>query len=73
MATKNTTPSWEQVETAVTGTLQGWGDELDDGRKFWWYDWNRMIRDTRTAVRTGEVVYSPDDDDDEDRNGSPAT
>ncbi len=32
-----------------------------------------MIRDTLTAARNGKVVYYPDDDEDEDQNGSPAT
>ena len=43
-------PSWEQIEAAVIGTLRGWGRELDDDRKFFWHDWNRMIRDTLTAA-----------------------
>ena len=72
-AAEDPMPTWERIETAVTGTLRGWGRELDDDRKFWWHDWNRMIRDTLTAARTGEVVYYPDDDEDDDQNGLPAT
>jgi len=25
-------------------------------QKFWWMDWNRMIRDAITAMHTGEPV-----------------
>lgn len=38
MATNNTTPCWEQIEAAESGTLGGWRDELDDGPKFGWHD-----------------------------------
>jgi hypothetical protein len=36
--------------------------ELDVGQKFWWMDWNRMIRDAITAMRTGEPVLYDDDE-----------
>ena len=35
--------------------------ELDAGQKFWWMDWNRMIRDPITAMRTGEPVLYDDE------------
>lgn len=38
----------------------GWGAELDAGQKFWWMDWNRMIRDAITAMRTGEPALYDD-------------
>ena len=45
-------------EAAVEQTLRGWCAELDTGRKFWWGDWNNLIRDVLVAMRTGEsVVY----------------
>lgn len=53
------------VEAAVEATLRGWGDELYSGQKFWWMDWNRMILDVLTALRTGEPV-AIDDYDEED-------
>jgi hypothetical protein len=31
-------------------------------RSFWWMDWNRMIRDAITAMRTGEPVLYDDDE-----------
>lgn len=34
--------------------------EFDDGRKFWWTDWRRMIGDAVTAVLTGEPVLYDD-------------
>lgn len=45
-------------------TLYGWADELDDARKFWWADWAKLIGDAITAVRTGEPVLYPEDEDD---------
>lgn len=48
-------------EAAVEETLRGWCAELDTGRKFWWGDWNNLIRDVLVAMRTGEsVVYDED-------------
>ncbi len=48
-------------EAAVGRTLRGWCAELDTGRKFWWGDWNNLIRDVLVAMRTGEsVVYDED-------------
>jgi len=48
-------------EAAVEQTLRGWCAELDTGRKFWWGDWNNLIRDVLVAMRTGEsVVYDED-------------
>jgi hypothetical protein len=44
-------------------TLSGWAVELDDGRKFWWADWTKLIGDAITAVRTGERMLYPDDED----------
>ncbi len=44
------------VEAAVEETLRGWAAELYNGQKFWWMDWDRLIRDTLTALRTGEPV-----------------
>ena len=55
-------PSQEQIEAAIQQTLVGWGAELDAGQKFWWMDWNRMIRDVITAQRTGEPVVYDDED-----------
>ena len=65
MASTSQTPTSEQIEAALTETLHGWGAELDDGRKFWWGDWTKMIGDAITAVRTGEPVLYPDDDEPE--------
>ena len=49
------------AEAAVERTLRGWCAELDTGRKFWWGDWTRIIRDVLVAMRTGEaVVYDED-------------
>jgi hypothetical protein len=48
-------------EAAVEQTLRGWCAKLDTGRKFWWGDWNNLIRDVLIAMRTGEsVVYDED-------------
>ena len=48
-------------EAAVEQTLRGWCAELDTGRKFWWGDWNNLIRDVLVAMRTGDsVVYDED-------------
>ena len=55
------------VEAAVEATLRGWGDELYSGPKFWWMDWNRLILDVLTALRTGEPVAIDDYDDDDVR------
>ena len=71
-AAQDPMPGWEQIEAAVTGTLRDWGRELDDDRKFFWHDWNRMIRDTLTAARTGEVVYYPGGDEAEENDPSPS-
>ena len=57
-----TTPSQEQIEAAVEQTLMGWGAEPDVGKKFWWMDWNRMIHDVVSALRTGEAVVYDDGD-----------
>ena len=62
MSTTPSAPSQAQIETAVERTLVGWGAELDVGQKFWWMDWNRMIRDVITALRTGEPVVYDDDE-----------
>ena len=64
MSTSTSTgaPSQEQIEAAIERTLVGWGAELDVGQKFWWMDWNRMIRDVITALRTGEPVVYDDDE-----------
>ena len=55
-------PTQAQIEAAVEQTLVGWGAELDAGQKFWWMDWNRVIRDAITALRTGEPVLYDDDE-----------
>lgn len=55
-------PSQEQIEDAVTATLMGWGCEFDLFQKFWWMDWQTMIRDVVTATRTGEAVAYEDDE-----------
>lgn len=60
MSTTPSAPSQAQIEAAVEQTLVGWGAELDAGQKFWWMDWNRMIRDAITAMRTGEPVLYDD-------------
>jgi hypothetical protein len=60
MSTTPGAPSQVQIEAAVERTLVGWGAELDVGQKFWWMDWNRMIRDVITAMRTGEPVLYDD-------------
>lgn len=64
---QETEPSEAAVEAAVEVTLRGWGAELYVGQKFWWMDWNRMIRDVLTAIRTGEPVAIDDYDDDDVR------
>ena len=61
MSTSTGAPSQEQIEAAIERTLVGWGAELDVGQKFWWMDWNRMIRDVITALRTGEPVVYDDE------------
>jgi len=48
--------------TAPSENLVGWCAEQDTGRKFWWGDWNRVIRDVITAQRTGEPVHYDDDE-----------
>lgn len=53
---QETEPSQAAVEAAVEETLRGWAAELYTGQKFWWMDWDRLIRDTVTALRTGEAV-----------------
>ena len=58
MSTTPGAPSQAQIEAAVEQTLVGWGAELDAGQKFWWMDWNRMIRDAITAMRTGDPVLA---------------
>lgn len=50
-----------QTEQAVADTLRGWGAGLDNEQKFWWADWTNMIRDTITAMRTGDPVMYEDD------------
>ncbi len=62
MPTSTGAPSQEQIEAAIQQTLVGWCAELDTGRKFWWGDWNRMIRDVIIAQRTGEPVLYDDDE-----------
>ena len=62
MSTSTDAPSQAQIEAAIQRTLVGWGAELDTGRKFWWMDWNRMIRDVITALRTGVPVLYDDDE-----------
>lgn len=49
------------TEQAPADTLRGWGIELDD-EKLWWADWTNMIRDTITAMRTGEPVTYEDNE-----------
>lgn len=49
------------TEAAVERTLRGWCAELDTGRKFWWGDWNSLIRDVLVAMRTGEPVRYDED------------
>ena len=52
------TPSEAAVERTLRG---GWCAELDTGRKFWWGDWNSIIRDVLVAMRTREVVAYDED------------
>ena len=61
MSSEPSAPSQAQIEAAVEKTLVGWGAELDAGQKFWWMDWNRMIRDAITAMRTGEPALYDDE------------
>ena len=49
------------TEAAAEQTLRGWCAELDTGRKFWWGDWNNLIRDVFVAMRTGEAVRYDED------------
>ncbi len=53
---QETEPSRAAAEAAVEETLKAWAAELYTGRKFWWMDWDRLIQDTLTALRTGEAV-----------------
>ena len=57
---QETEPIQAAVEAAVEATLRGGGAELYVGQKFWWMDWNRVIRDVLTALRTGEPVVIDD-------------
>ena len=57
---QETEPSQAVVEAAVEATLRDWGAELYVGQKFWWMDWNRMIRDVLTSLRAGEPVAIDD-------------
>jgi hypothetical protein len=50
------------AEEAVVATLRGWGDELDQGEKFWLMNWNFMIRDVVVAMRTGKPVLYDDNE-----------
>jgi hypothetical protein len=54
-------PSHEQIDAAVRATLVGWGNELDEGHKFWWAHWTRMIDDVIAAMRTGVPLDYGDD------------
>lgn len=63
MASDPSAPTQDQIEDALKRTLYGWAGELDTGRKFWWADWAKLIGDAITAVRTGEPVLYPEDDD----------
>lgn len=60
MRPEETVLSQAAVEAAVEETLRGWGAELYTGQKFWWMDWNRLILDVLTALRTGEPVVVDD-------------
>ena len=53
---QETESSQVAAEAAVEETLKGWAAELYTGQKFWWMDWDRLILDTLTALRTGEPV-----------------
>ena len=53
---QETEPSRAAAEAAVEETLKGWAAELYTGQKFWWMDWDRLILDVLTALRTGEPV-----------------
>ena len=57
---QETEPSQAAVAAAVEVTLRGWAAELYTGQKFWWMDWNRLILDVLTALRTGEPVSIDD-------------
>ena len=50
------------TEDAVARTLGGWGADLDTGQKFWWHDWNRIVRDVVGAMRMSEPVLYDDDE-----------
>ena len=57
---QETEPGKAAVEAALAETLRGWAAELYTGQKFWWMDWNRLILDVLTALRTGEPVAIDD-------------
>ena len=57
---QETEPSQAAVAAAVEVTLRGWAAEPYTGQKFWWMDWNRLILDVLTALRTGEPVSIDD-------------
>ncbi len=59
-------PTRFQIEDGWRRPLYGWADELDTGRKFWWADWAKLIGDAIIAVRTGEPVLHPEDEDEDD-------
>ena len=65
MRPEETVPSQADIEAAVETTLRSWGAELYAGQKVWWMDWDRLILDVLTALRTGEPVaiddYGEDD------------
>lgn len=63
IASDPSAPAQDQIEDALKRTLYGWAGELDTGRKFWWADWASLIGDAITAVRTGEPVLYPEDDE----------
>ena len=60
---QETEPGESAAEAAVTATLRGWAAELYTGQKFWWMDWDRLILDVLTALRTGEPVGIDDYDE----------
>jgi hypothetical protein len=41
-----------------------WAVELDDERNSWWAGGTKLIGDAITAVRTGEPLLHPEDEDD---------
>ncbi len=64
MASAPQRPTQQQIEDALERTLSGWAVELDDGRKFWWADWTKLIGDAITAVRMASpcsIVGGPSD------------